>query len=52
LEDTDARYSDNFVHVTADKPVRITVKPAKSLSKSRFVRDLRIRSLFDTYTAV
>ncbi|HEY5914316.1 MAG TPA: glycoside hydrolase family 2 protein [Verrucomicrobiae bacterium] len=50
LEGMDARYSDNFVHVTADAPARILVEPKRSLSRAEFARALRVRSLFDTYT--
>ena len=50
LEGVDARYSDNFVHLTPDAPARIVVEPARPLSKAEFIKSLRIRSLFNTYT--
>ena len=50
LEETDATYSDNFVHVTAENPARIVVQPRRSMSKSQFTKALRVRSLFNTYS--
>ncbi len=50
LEDVDATYSDNFVHLTAESPARIVVKPRRSMSKSEFAKALRVRSLFNTYS--
>jgi hypothetical protein len=49
LEGVDARCSDNFVHVTKDAPVTITLQPAQPLTKSAFQKALRVRSLYDTY---
>lgn len=49
LEGADARMSDNFVHVTADEPAAITVRPAQPMDKATFEKTLRVRSLFDTY---
>ena len=51
LENGDARYSDNFVHVTAGAPVEIVVHPEHPLSQTEFTKALRVRSLFDTYQA-
>ncbi|HTR43059.1 MAG TPA: glycoside hydrolase family 2 protein [Pseudomonadales bacterium] len=51
LAEADAKYSDNFVHVTKDMPRKIEVKPASPLSKEDFSRQLRVRSLFDTYNS-
>jgi beta-mannosidase len=51
LADADAKYSDNFFHVTKDMPRRIEVTPATSLQKDDFLKQLRVRSLFDTYNA-
>jgi beta-mannosidase len=50
LENTDARFSDNFVHVAPDSSQMILVQPKQSLSKDDFVKELRVRSLFDTYS--
>jgi hypothetical protein len=50
LDEADATYSDNFVHVTAESPARIVVTPKRSMSKAEFTKALRVRSLFDTYT--
>jgi beta-mannosidase len=50
LDNMDARYSDNFIHVTPDKPIEIKVKPEKKLSKEEFIKALRVHSLFDTYS--
>jgi beta-mannosidase len=51
LADADAKYSDNFFHVTKDMPRRIEVTPATPLQKDDFLKQLRVRSLFDTYNA-
>lgn len=50
LDGADAKYSDNFVHVTADTPRTIMVKPATELNKEDFSKALRVRNLIDTYT--
>ncbi|HTR43569.1 MAG TPA: glycoside hydrolase family 2 protein [Pseudomonadales bacterium] len=50
LENTDARFSDNFVHLIPASPQTILVQPKQSLSKDDFVKELRVRSLFDTYS--
>jgi beta-mannosidase len=49
LEDSDAKYSDNFVHVTAEAPAQIVVTPARPMAQDQFARALRAQSLFDTY---
>jgi beta-mannosidase len=49
LESAEAKYSDNFIHVVPDVPRTILVQPKQSLSKEKFVEQLRVRSLFDTY---
>ncbi|MCE5269600.1 MAG: hypothetical protein LLG00_17115 [Planctomycetaceae bacterium] len=46
----DARYSQNFLHVTKDSPAEIEVRPATPLSKVEFEKALRVRSLYDTYS--
>ncbi|HTI98777.1 MAG TPA: glycoside hydrolase family 2 protein [Dongiaceae bacterium] len=48
----DAKYSDNFVHVAADAPVKILVTPAQPMTKAEFTKALQVRSLIDTYTPV
>jgi len=49
LENADAKFSDNFVHLLPDTQQTILVQPKKSLSKDNFTKQLRVRSLFDTY---
>jgi beta-mannosidase len=49
LENADAEFSDNFIHVTPNAPQTILVRPVQRLSKDGFTKVLRIRSLFDTY---
>jgi len=51
LEGADATYSDNFLNVRADTPVRIQVRPAIPMSLSEFKTKLRVRSLMDLYAA-
>jgi beta-mannosidase len=50
FDELDAKFSDNFVHVPADAPVRIRVVPGRRLAKAEFTSALRVRSLFDTYS--
>ena len=47
LEDTDAIYSDNFVHLRPGQPLSITVTPAEPISLAQLRARLRVRSLFD-----
>lgn len=47
--DPDARYSDNFVHLSADQPVTVHVVPSRAITAEQLAKDLRVRSLFDTY---
>jgi beta-mannosidase len=49
LENADAKYADNFIHITPDASQTILVQPKKLLSKDNFVQQLQVRSLFDTY---
>ena len=51
LENADAKFSDNFIHVPPDAPRTILVRPAQPLGKNEFAKVLRIRSLFDTYSS-
>jgi beta-mannosidase len=51
LDDADARYGDNFFHLIPGTPQKILVQPWTQLGKDDFVRQLRVRSLFDTYSA-
>jgi len=51
LEEYDAKYSDNFVHVTKDTPAHIDVSPERPMSQAQFAAALRVQSLFDTYKA-
>jgi beta-mannosidase len=50
LDKLDAKFSDNFVHVTPDLSRTIFVEPASQLSKDDFLKALRVRSLFNTYS--
>jgi beta-mannosidase len=49
LDNADARYSDNFFHLTPGTAQKILVRPWTQLGKDDFVQQLRVRSLFDTY---
>ncbi len=49
LANTDARYSDNFVHLNGRDMVAIEVTPAKPMSVADFEKALTVRSLYDTY---
>jgi beta-mannosidase len=49
LTDTDARFSDNFFHLRPEKPVKITITSPEPLSPAQIKKNLRVRSLFDTY---
>ena len=46
----DATYSDNFVHLRPGSPKQILVKPAKAMGLEEFKKNLRVLSLFNTYT--
>jgi hypothetical protein len=47
VEDVDAAFSDNFLHVRPDRPVTVVVRPQHPLDRAGLLRALRIRSLFD-----
>jgi beta-mannosidase len=49
LENADAKYGDNFIHLLPDAPRTIWVQPRRALTPEAFVKELRVRSLFDTY---
>ncbi len=49
LAETDARYSDNFVHLAPQTPVEIVVTPAAPLTRDEARARLAVRSLRDTY---
>ena len=49
LENADAKFSDNFVHLMPDAPQMILVQPNQPLGKDDFIQQLQVRSLFDTY---
>jgi beta-mannosidase len=51
LENADAKYSDNFFHLTPDAPRKILVQPKSALNRGDFIRQFRVRSLFDTYSS-
>jgi len=47
LQNADAKYSDNFFHLTPGAPQKIFVRPTTPLAGDDFTRQLRVRSLFD-----
>ena len=49
LTGTDARMSDNFVHLYPGAVEEIVVCPARKLTVRQFRRKLKVRSLVDTY---
>lgn len=49
LSEMDAEYSDNFMHLTADAPIKVFVRPRVAMNKDEFSKKLQARSLFDTY---
>ena len=50
LADTDARFSGNFLHVGPHEPIGVLCTPATKLTAAEFRNQLRVRSLFDTYS--
>jgi len=50
LAHADARWSDNFAHLEAGRPLELTASPAGKLGLAEFRRQLRVRSLIDTST--
>jgi beta-mannosidase len=50
LDNADAKYSDNFIHLAPDTTKAILVRPLKKMELDDFAAALRIRSLFDTYS--
>jgi len=49
VTDADARFSDNFFHLRPEKPVKITITSPAPLTPDQIKKNLRVRSLFDTY---
>ena len=49
LSGADASFSDNFFHLQPRQPVEVLVEPSRALSLAAFRRQLRVRSLKDTY---
>jgi beta-mannosidase len=49
LDGADARFSDNFVHVSPARPMTITARTAAPMTREAVERALKIRSLYDTY---
>lgn len=49
LENADAKYADNFIHLLPEAPRTILVQPKSALSKEAFLKEMQVRSLFDTY---
>ena len=49
LKSTEASYSDNFFHLDPGGSAVVDVYPKRTLSLSRFEKELNIRSLADTY---
>ena len=52
LENADAKFSDNFIHIAPDAPKFFLVQPKQSLSQDNFIQQMQVRSLFDTYLSV
>jgi len=50
LTDSDARWSDNFVHLEPGRPVEITVTPTRPIQRGSLLRQLLVRSLVDTWS--
>jgi beta-mannosidase len=46
----EARYNDNFLHIRPGAPARIRVTTDEATTLEALTRDLRVFSLFDTYT--
>ena len=49
MSKTDARFSDNFVHLRSGEPVEIVATPSRPLTPDAFKRQLRVHSLIDTF---
>jgi beta-mannosidase len=49
LEGVDAKFSDNFMHLSPGGPQRVVVTPAKPLTLKQLNKALRVHSLVDTY---
>ncbi len=49
LANTDAEYSDNFVHLRPGDPQTLRVTPIKPLTREQFEKQLKVSSLVDTY---
>jgi beta-mannosidase len=50
LENADAKYADNFFHLLPGSPQMIQVQPKQPMSREAFLSELRVRSLYDTYS--
>ncbi len=44
-----ARFSDNFFHLQPGRPLQITAAPSRGMTPAAFKRQLRVRSLVDSY---
>jgi beta-mannosidase len=49
LNGIDARFSDNYFHLRPGKPVTIKIETEKPLTTAAIKKNLRVRSLIDTY---
>jgi hypothetical protein len=49
LEEADARFSDNFVHLRPGVPVVIRMEPAQPMTLEEVEAQLVLNSLVDTY---
>ena len=47
LENADADYSDNFFHCLPGEPRQIKIRPKTTIDPDEFMKQLRVRSLFD-----
>jgi beta-mannosidase len=49
MDQADAQFSDNFMHLLPGQPQSVIVTPARAMTLARMKKALRVRSLFDTY---
>ena len=49
LEDADAKYSDNFLHLRPGQTATVQVQPAAAMTLVQFRNKLRVQSLVDTF---
>ena len=52
MDEADASYSDNFVHLDGQNAVEILVHPKQPMTREEFAKALCVRSVFDTYVPI